>query len=275
MHTRNSWPLTLVLGSILAMQLGCKTDQQAKTSEVSSISDKPRVDGMYCAAQKQSPRPAPNGSTPNGYAIFSVILHNIPGYLKYYSQAEKLIFKHHGKPVLRGPNFLNELEGNAFGQSFAIVEFASMKNLDDFYCSPEYQPDIIQQRLDSTFVVFSVVKEGDSSSTGVDSSSAPGDVKAFVLFNDTVTDSAAYDSYLSAATALASASGGRRLFSGGNHTEIEAYAENKPDNLTLFVFPNMDKLHAWYDSKAYKVLMEKRLKASKVKFVLAKEGVEL
>ena len=71
--------------------------------------------------------------------------------------------------------------------------------------------------------------------------------------------------------------------SGGNHTEIEGYASDKPDNLTLFVFPSYAKLMDWYESDAVpavegsakeRLRRQIRLGDGRVRSVTAGGGVE-
>jgi uncharacterized protein (DUF1330 family) len=250
----------------------CRTPGAPEDSQVAATNDNRRVDDDYCEAQRQAPRPPSDAQTPRGYAVFSLILLNFPSYVRYFSKASELLARQHAKPITRGVVLGSTLEGQALGQSFSVVEFPSMRRLDDFYCSPDYQPEVRQIRLSAGKLIFSVVKEGDASSIGADTASVKGGVKAFAYFNDVVTDQAAYDRYLDAATTLAAASGGTRLFSGHGHVEIEGYPSDKPDNLTLFVFPSMAKLREWYDSPAYQTLKADRLNASQVKFVLAADG---
>ncbi len=265
----------LIAASIVFTQ-GCKSTKSSDaSSETNGLFDKsgPRVDGAYCAVRKNSPTPLGDGPTRNGYGIFSAYAINLPGYLGYLAKASKVLSTYKGRAVMWGPNTLDVLEGSASGYFFMVLEFSSMYDFDRFYCADEYQPDVIKERFDATKVIYSVAKEGDESSIGVNSSSTKGNVKAFALFNDIVKDRSSYDTYLKAATELAKTFGGQRLVSGPNHIEIEGYAEDKPDNLTLFVFPSMKDLKAWYRSSEYEKLKQDRLAASKVNFVLAKDGL--
>jgi len=258
--------------AVIMTTTACRTSGDPDDSRVAAANDRRRLDDDYCAAQIQAPRPPLDEQTPRGYAIFSLVLLNVPSYLRYFSIASQLLAKQQAKPITRGVVLGSTLEGRAFGQSFSIVEFPSMRHFDAFYCAPDYQPDVRRIRLGAGNLLFSVAKEGDAGSIGADTASVKGSVKGFAYFNDVVTDQTAYDRYLDAATTLAAASGGTRLFSGHGHVEVEGYPDDKPDNLTLFVFPSMAKLREWYDSPAYQTLKAERLKASQVKFVLAAEG---
>jgi uncharacterized protein (DUF1330 family) len=257
--------------AVLMTLAACRTTQSGDESQTAAATDR-RVDDDYCVEKSSAPRATPDDQAPRGYAIFSLVLRNFPGYLEYFGIASQLLAKQQAKPITRGIVLADTLEGQAFGQSFSVVEFPSMKKLDDFYCAPDYQPEVRKIRLNAGKLIFSVVKEGDVASISADTNSVKGSVKAFAYFNDVVTDQAAYGRYLEAATILAKASGGTRLFSGSDHIEIEGYAQDKPDNLTLFVFPSMAKLREWYDSPAYQALKAERLRASQIKYVIAADG---
>lgn len=264
----------LALGLSLAFVQSCRTTGRSKTSDAQVTTKPSDLSDAYCQAQAQrAANQLASSEGPNGYGIFTATVHNVPGYMKYLKQANEVLARHKGRAVMWGPNIMNLLEGQAFGYYFMVLEFPSMQSFDGFYCSPDYRPHVIKERMDATKVILSVAKEGDASSRGVDSSSASDNVKGFILFNDIVKDQKAYDRYLEAATELAKASGGQRLVSGPVHTMIEGKAEDKPDNLTLFSFPSMDKLKEWYESPAYKELKKARLSASEVKFVVAKKGL--
>lgn len=260
---------------IMSLSNGCKTAIDGGDSPLQGIPDKTReqrVDGAYCLSQQGVNLETPGGNTRSSYAIFSVQFRDLIKYQRYFDPAKKLVYKNSGRIVMRGVNFFNVLEGSAPFQAFSIVEFPSRKNFNDFYCSDAYQPDVINLRLESTKINYSVLKDGDLEAAGLDSSSSKNNVKAFAFFNDVVTDQTSYQVYLNEASILAASYGGRRIFSGPQHIELEGFPSDKPDNLTGFVFPNMTKLKQWYASKAYKVLQENRLKASKVVVVLAMDG---
>lgn len=266
----------LTLGLLLIFGPGCRTMNRSKPAEGTSLPPSLPLHEAYCQTYKKRSEQAPEtpaAGAANGYGVFTATVQNVPAYMDYLKHAREVLPKYKGRAVMWGPNVMNLLEGQAGGYFFMILEFPSIQDFDKFYCSPEYQPKIIKERLDATRVVLSVAKEGDASSSGVDSSSKGEDVKGFILFNDVVTDAKAYSRYLDAATELAQASGGRRIFSGGSHTMIEGKAEDAPQNLTLFTFPSIEKLKEWYDSPAYQRLKAERLKASEVKFVIAKKGL--
>ncbi len=273
MNSKLKINLILAVMGLAVWGQGCRTTSRSKTSEAPTVSKSTSLTEENCRAASSNTAPASEQS-PNGYGIFAATVQNVPAYLGYLKKARELLPPHGGRAVMWGPNVLNLLEGHAFGHFFMILEFPSMKNFDSFYCSSDYQGKVLGERLSATKVVLSVAKEGDVSSRGVDSSSKADAVKGFILFNDVVKDQAAYARYLEAATELAKASGGQRLVSGSMHAMIEGRAEDRPDNLTLFSFPSMEKLREWYDSPAYKELKKARLKASEVKFVVAKKGLE-
>ena len=131
----------------------------ASSSDAISVgTGAPRVDDLYCPAEQSAAPPPAGPATPNTYALFDVYLKNLPEYITYFNRGSKLVAAHQGRIAMRNVNFLNTLEGSAPLQAFNIVEFPSQRNFDDFYCSPEYQPDVRKLRLDATKVIYSVVE---------------------------------------------------------------------------------------------------------------------
>ncbi len=92
---------------------------------------------------------------------------------------------------------------------------------------------------------------------------------AYLIADVEVTDPAGYEEYRKRVPALVAAYGGRFLARGGALTILEGAW--RPKRLVVIEFPDMAALKSWYDSPAYRPLIELRQRTA-TSNVLAIEG---
>jgi uncharacterized protein (DUF1330 family) len=92
---------------------------------------------------------------------------------------------------------------------------------------------------------------------------------AYLIADIEVTDPAGYEEYRKRVPALVAAFGGRFLVRGGALTALEGTW--RPKRLVVIEFPDMAALQSWYDSPAYRPLVELRQRTS-TSSVVAIEG---
>lgn len=90
---------------------------------------------------------------------------------------------------------------------------------------------------------------------------------AYLIVDNVITDSKAYDDYRRQAVPLVARFGGRFLVRGGPISHLEG--DWKPQRLVLIEFPSMDALRAWYDSPEYAPMRALRQAASTGSVVVA------
>jgi uncharacterized protein (DUF1330 family) len=71
---------------------------------------------------------------------------------------------------------------------------------------------------------------------------------AYVLYEATITDAAAYERYRAAAAPTVTAAGGRYLARGG---EIESFEGAPPARVVVLEFPDVAAATAWYRGEQY------------------------
>jgi len=72
---------------------------------------------------------------------------------------------------------------------------------------------------------------------------------AYIIADISVTDPEAYEAYKQQVGATIAEYGGRYLARGGAAEVLEG--DWTPNRLVVLEFPDMDRLKAWYESKAY------------------------
>jgi uncharacterized protein (DUF1330 family) len=92
---------------------------------------------------------------------------------------------------------------------------------------------------------------------------------AYLIAEVGVTDAAGYEEYRKRVPALVAAYGGRFLVRGGAMTVLEGAWH--PKRLVVIEFPDMAALQSWYDSPAYRPLIELRQRTATAN-VVAIEG---
>ena len=95
-------------------------------------------------------------------------------------------------------------------------------------------------------------------------------MSAYLFANVEVTDAAGYEQYRQRVTATIEAFGGRYLVRGGATELLEG--DFAPKRLVILEFPDMTRLKAWYQSPAYRPLIELRQKTT-TSTLVAVEGV--
>ena len=93
---------------------------------------------------------------------------------------------------------------------------------------------------------------------------------AYVIVEVNVTDPQLFAEYAKGVPATISAHGGRYIVRGGAvETKEGGWA---PKRVVVLEFPSMEQARKWYDSPAYKPLLEMRLRAANAKTIFV-EGV--
>jgi uncharacterized protein (DUF1330 family) len=88
---------------------------------------------------------------------------------------------------------------------------------------------------------------------------------AYLIANIDVTDPTGYEQCKAQAPATIAAYGGRYLTRGGATAVLEG--DWAPHRLVILEFPDMARLHAWYDSVEYRPLIEIRQRTSHSSFI--------
>ena len=94
---------------------------------------------------------------------------------------------------------------------------------------------------------------------------------AYLFADISVQDAEAFDEYRRQVPATLEPFGGRYIVRGGTVRALEG--DWDPVRVVVIAFPDMDALHGWYNSEAYKAPKALRGRAA-VSRVLAIEGVE-
>jgi uncharacterized protein (DUF1330 family) len=84
---------------------------------------------------------------------------------------------------------------------------------------------------------------------------------AYLIVEHKVTDPAKFDEYVSKVRPMIAKCGARALTRSGTHTVLET-DHFVPDWVTVFEFPDMATLNAWYDSPEYEPLIRLRQSAT-------------
>ena len=92
---------------------------------------------------------------------------------------------------------------------------------------------------------------------------------AYVVFDIEINDPAGYKPVADGTAATLAAYGGRFLIRGGRPDVLEG---TPPSRFGIFVFDNIEKARAWYDSPATKEHTAIRARTSKSRFVFIIEG---
>jgi len=87
-------------------------------------------------------------------------------------------------------------------------------------------------------------------------------MSAFIIFHSTVSNPEAFASYASSVPATLSHFDGTLLTKG--KVERILSGEHEHSNVGIIQFPNLDKAHEWYASKAYQALIPVRDAAATV-----------
>ena len=86
------------------------------------------------------------------YLLAQVEVHDMEQYRKYTAQTPALIEKYGGRFLARGGEVVT-LEGDAPASRLVLIEFPSLKTVQDFYNSEAYQ-EVKQLRLPASTASF-------------------------------------------------------------------------------------------------------------------------
>jgi len=84
---------------------------------------------------------------------------------------------------------------------------------------------------------------------------------AYLIVEHSITDAEKFEEYRTAVGPMIAKYGGRYLTKGGSHTMPEG-GHWTPERVVIIEFPDMDAVHAWYNSAEYQPLIALRKAAT-------------
>ncbi|TNE32553.1 MAG: DUF1330 domain-containing protein [Alphaproteobacteria bacterium] len=95
---------------------------------------------------------------------------------------------------------------------------------------------------------------------------------AYLIADDTITDTETFDEYKRQVLPLIERFGGRFLSRGGEVRVLESGKSWWPDRLVIIEFPTMSALEDWYQCPEYLAVRDIRLKSAESTLIALSEG---